>query len=264
MYPQLVKIGDFFVPTYGVLVTLGFLVGLWVAARLARRSGLNPTKVVDLGIYCALAGIIGAKLLMVLVDFGYYRQNLREIFSLSTLQSGGVFQGGLILALITAYLVARRNQLPILATADVLAPGVAIGHALGRLGCFSAGCCWGVECHRPWAVTFRNPVAHELFGTPLDVPLHPTQLYEAFAEALIFGILYWRFLRPHRAGSTLGLYLILYSAARFVIEFFREPEQAFPFGGPLSPAQWIAMGTLVLGVWLYARKSPTAAADPRR
>ncbi|MGQ9632731.1 MAG: prolipoprotein diacylglyceryl transferase [Bryobacteraceae bacterium] len=262
MYPQLVKIGNFFVPTYGVLVTLGFLAGLWIAARLARRSGLDPTKVVDLGIYCALAGIIGAKLLMVLVDFGYYRQNFREIFSLSTLQSGGVFQGGLILALITAYVVARRSKLPILATADVIAPGVALGHALGRLGCFSAGCCWGLECHRPWAVTFRNPVAHELFGTPLNVPLHPTQLYEACAEALIFGILYLRFIRPHPNGSILGLYLVLYSSARFVIEFFREPEQAFPFGGPFSPAQWIAVGTLVVGVWLLARKASAAAATP--
>jgi len=262
MFPQLLKIGDFFIPTYGVLVTLGFLAGLWMAARLARRSGLDPTKVVDLGIYCALAGILGAKLFMVIADFGYYRQNLREIFSLSTLQSGGVFQGGLILALITAYVVIRRNKLPGLATADALAPGVALGHVFGRLGCFSAGCCWGLECHRPWAVTFRNPVAHELFGTPLDVPLHPTQLYEAFAEALIFGILYWRFGRPHRSGSILGLYLILYSSARFVIEFFREPEQAFPFGGPFSPAQWIAMGTLALGVWLFARKSSPACSRP--
>jgi phosphatidylglycerol:prolipoprotein diacylglycerol transferase len=255
MLPQLIKIGDFFVPTYGVLVTLGFLAGLWVVSRLALRSGLNREAVLNLGIYCALAGILGAKLLMFILDFNYYRQNPREIFSFSTLQAGGVFQGGLVLALVTAFFYMRKVKLPGLLTADVLAPGVALGHAIGRLGCFSAGCCWGLECHRFWAVTFTNPVANQLFGTPLNVPLHPAQLYEAGAEALTFIILFTRFRRPHRAGEILGLYLVLYSSVRFVVEFFRYHDQANPFGGPLSSPQWIALATLLLGAWLLARKS---------
>jgi phosphatidylglycerol:prolipoprotein diacylglycerol transferase len=259
MLPQLIKIGDFFIPTYGVLVTAGFLLGLWVASRLATRSGLNSDTVVNLGISCALAGIVGAKLLMLISDFGYYRQNPREIFSLATLQAGGVFQGGLILAVATAFVIVRRNKLPGLATADVLAPGVALGHAIGRLGCFSAGCCWGLECHLPWAVTFRNPVSNQLFGTPLNIPLHPTQLYEAAAEALIFGLLYRRFLRPHRAGTIIGLYLVLYSSARFLIEFVREHDQPNPFDGPFSSAQWIALATFAAGAWLLARKAAAKA-----
>jgi phosphatidylglycerol:prolipoprotein diacylglycerol transferase len=262
MLPQLIKIGDFFIPTYGVLVTAGFLLGLWVAARLATRSGLNSDAVVNLGISCALAGIVGAKLLMLIFDFRYYSQNPREIFSLATLQAGGVFQGGLILAVATAFVIVRRNKLPGLATADVLAPGVALGHAIGRLGCFSAGCCWGIECHLPWAVTFRNPVSNQLFGTPLNIPLHPTQLYEAGAEALIFGLLYRRFLRPHRAGTIIALYLVLYSSVRFLVEFIRDHDQPNPFDGPLSSAQWIALATLAAGVWLLARKPASKAPLP--
>jgi phosphatidylglycerol:prolipoprotein diacylglycerol transferase len=262
MHPQLIKIGDFFIPTYGVLVTLGFLAGLWLSAKLAKRQGMDPNQVVDLAIYCALAGIIGAKLLMVLSDFSYYREHPREIVSITTLQAGGIFQGGLILALATAYLIIRRKKMPGLATADVIAPGIALGYAIGRLGCFSAGCCWGQECHLPWAVTFRNPVAHEMFGTPLDIPLHPTQLYSSFSSALIVLILLWRISKPHRDGAIVGLYLVLYSVTRFLIEFARDHELVNPLYGPLSAPQWIALATFALGLWLLRRnagRAPTPA-----
>ncbi len=259
MLPQLIKIGNFFIPTYGVLVTTGFLVALWMASRLGKRSGLNPEAVLNLGIYCGLAAILGAKLFMFLYDYQYYVRNPRELFSLSSLQAGGVYQGGLILALVVAFLYMRKTKLPGLPTADAFAPAIALGHAIGRLGCFSAGCCWGLECRLPWAVTFTNPVSNELFGTPLNVPLHPTQLYEAGAEALIFGFLYRQFKRPHKAGLIIGLYLILYSFARFVIEFYRAPDQPNPFGGPLTDAQWICLATFTLGLWLAARKPKPAS-----
>lgn len=253
MHPQLIRIGDFFVPTYGLLVTTGFLVALWLATRLAGKSGLNKEAVLNLGIYCGLAGILGAKVLLILVDLDYYRRNPGEILSFSTFQAGGVFYGGLLAALATAFLYMRRKQLAVLATADVFAPGLALGHAIGRVGCFMAGCCWGVECRRSWAVTFMDPAANQLFGTPLGVPLHPTQLYEAATEALTFGILYLRFGRPHRPGGIIGLYLVLYACARFVIEFFRAPEQPNPFGGPLTSAQWISVGLFLLGSLALAR-----------
>ncbi len=255
MFPQIVRIGDFFIPTYGVLVALALLAALWLTARLARRSGLEPETVVNLGVYCALAGILGAKLLMFAFDFDYYARNPREIFSLTTLQAGGVFQGGLALALITAIIYMRRKKLPGLATADTFSPGIALGHAIGRLGCFAAGCCWGAECHLPWAVTFTNTEAHRLVGVPLGVPLHPTQLYEAFAEASIFAILYLRFGRSHRPGSIFGLYLLLYGSARFVVEFFRVHDQANPFGAPVSTPQWIALAMVGAGAWLLGRRS---------
>ncbi len=258
MFPQVIRIGDFFLPTYGVLVTTAFLVALWMAARLAARSGLDKEAVMNLGIYCGLAAIFGAKLMLILVDLDYYLRNPGEIISLATLQAGGVFYGGLIAALATAFFYMRARKLPGLATSDAFAPALALGHAIGRLGCFAAGCCWGQECHQPWAVTFTDPIANQLQGTPLHTPLHPTQLYEAAAEAVIFAIVYRRFGRPHRPGAIIALYLLLYSAARFTVEFYRAPEQANPWGGPLTAAQWISVALFALGIYLMRRRAAPA------
>ena len=192
--------------------------------------------------------------MMFLVDLPYYAQHPGEILSISTLQAGGIFYGGLIAALAVAWWYLRRTKLPALGTADVFAPGIALGHGIGRLGCFSAGCCWGVECHLPWAVTFTNPQAQELVGVPLDRPLHPTQLYEAAAEFLIFAILYRRIGKPHRAGAIISLYLMLYSAARFVVEFFRFHDQGNLWGGPLDTSQWISLALFALGAAYFVRQ----------
>jgi len=259
MHPQLIRIGDFFLPTYGALVALGFVLALWVASKLAHRGGIDPDKVVGLGVYCALAGIIGAKLLMFVFDLDYYWNHPGEMFSLNTLQSGGVFQGGLVLALITAYVYMRNKGLPVLATADAFAPGVALGHAIGRMGCFSAGCCWGIECHRPWAITFTNPMAGEMFGTPLNIPLHPTQLYEAAGEFIIFAWLYRFYFRERRQGTVIGLYLMLYSLLRFIVEFLRAHDHPNPFGGPFSTTQWLSIGLAALGLWLFYRRKAAPA-----
>ena len=150
MLPRLFQIGSFSQSTYGVLVALAFLVALSVIARLARRAGLNSDAVVNLGILCGLSAIVGAKIMMFLVDIPYYVRNPGEIFSMASLQAGGVFYGGLIAALIVAVVHMRRHHLPALPTADVFAPGIALGHGIGRLGCFAAGCCWGRPTKLPW------------------------------------------------------------------------------------------------------------------
>lgn len=253
MFPKIFSIGDFFLPSYGVLVTIGFLLGLWVTGKLARRNGLDPQLVTDLGIYVALAGLGGAKLLMLLYDIPYYIQNPREIFSLATLQAGGVFFGGLIAALAVAVWYLRSRKLSFLPVADVFAPGIAIGHAIGRVGCFSAGCCWGLACERPWAVTFTDPEAHRLVGVPLGIPLHPTQLYEAAGELLIFLYLYRQIGKAHGTGNIIGQYLILYPLVRFAVEFLRAHDQANPFGLAFSAAQWMTLGLLGLGIFLVIR-----------
>lgn len=262
MFPKIISIGDFFLPSYGLLVALGFLAGLWVTVKLARRVNLPAEQITNLTIYCALAGLLGAKLLLIIFDWSYYSQNPGEIFSLATLQAAGVFHGGLVLAIAVAIFYMRRQRLPILATMDVFGPGIALGHAIGRIGCFAAGCCWGAACDRPWAVTFTNPEANRLVGVPLGVPLHPTQIYEAIAELAVFGLLYRLFGKPHREGQIIALYLMLSSAARFAIEFFRIHEQAKPFGGPLWQTQWISLALLAAGAWLYfqAPKAPVEAA----
>jgi phosphatidylglycerol:prolipoprotein diacylglycerol transferase len=152
----------------------------------------------------------------------------------------------------------RKTGLPPRQTADVFAPGIALGHGIGRLGCFAAGCCWGKECRLPWAVTFTNPEAQRLVGVPLNIPLHPTQLYEAAAEFVIFAILLWRFGRPHGKGDIISLYLVLYASARFAVEFLRFHEQPNPFGGPLNASQWISLALLAAGSmhFLRARRHP--------
>ena len=262
MFPEAFRIGSFFQSTYGVLVTLGFLVGVWMASRLGRKAGLDSEAVLNLGIYVALSALLGAKLLMILLDLGYYSRNPGEIFTLATFRAGGIFYGGLIAALIAAAVYTRRKRLPGLLTADVFAPAIALGHAIGRLGCFAAGCCWGQKSSLPWAVTFTNPLSNQLFGTPLGIPLHPTQLYEAFSEAIIFLILYWRFHRPHRPGAVIGLYLALYSSVRFLVEFVRAHDEVNPFYGPLVAEQWLALALVAGGVWLL-RKRPGASQTGR-
>jgi phosphatidylglycerol:prolipoprotein diacylglycerol transferase len=156
----------------------------------------------------------------------------------------------------------RKTRLPALLTADIFAPGIALGHGIGRLGCFSAGCCWGVECHLPWAVTFTNPVANQLVGVQLNTPLHPTQLYESFAEFLIFGILLWFIRRPHSAGAIISLYLMLYSTARFIVEFFRFHEQGNLWGGPLDTSQWLSIALFLLGASYFVAMRRRAIAEP--
>ena len=260
MYPEILHIS--FLHTYGVLVALAFLAGLWMTSRLAKEAGLNADEVTNLGIYCALAAILGAKVMMFLVDIPYYREHSSEIFSLATFQAGGVFYGGLIGALAVAWWYVRKTRLPLWKTADVFAPGIALGHGIGRLGCFSAGCCWGVECHLPWSVTFTNPVANELVGVPLGRPLHPTQLYESFAEFAIFAVLYWRTRKPHDRGAIISLYLMLYSAVRFVVEFFRFHEQGNLLGGPLDTSQWISLGLFALGAAYFVSARRRAVAQP--
>jgi len=255
MFPEVFHIGGFFLPTYGLLVAIAFLTALWITSRLAIQSGLDQESVLNLGIYCALAGIVGAKVLMIVLDPAI-RDNWREIFSLSTLQAAGIFYGGFVAALAMAIFYVRRRYLPLLKTMDAFAPGLAVGHAIGRLGCFSAGCCWGLPTRLPWAVTFTNPRANQLVGVPLGKPLHPTQLYESLGELIIFAVLYCRFVRPHREGSIISLYFVLYGTLRFLVEFVRfHDQQSNPLTGPFSTEQWISLALVAVGFgyWLFAR-----------
>src|SRR5262249_33125553 len=141
MFPELIHFKWLTIPTYGVLVAAAFLTALWIAGKLAKEQGLNTDAVTNLGIYCALSALAGAKLMMFLVDIPYYREHPGDIFSLGTLRAGGVFYGGLIAALGVSFWYMRKTKLPALKTADVFAPAIALGHGIGRIGCFMAGCC---------------------------------------------------------------------------------------------------------------------------
>jgi phosphatidylglycerol:prolipoprotein diacylglycerol transferase len=257
MFPYLFHIGKFSLPTYGALVAVAFLTALWLTSRFAKERGVSSEKVVNLGVYCALVGMLGAKVLMIAMD-PEYRAHPEEIFTRETLQSAGIFYGGFIAALLFAYFYMRRQNMAVLATADLFAPGVAIGHGIGRLGCFAAGCCWGKPTNLPWAVTFTSKDATT--GVPLGVPLHPTQLYEALAEGIICLVLIWRLKRGHVEGSVIGLYLLLYGMVRFAVEFLRIHDGSNPLGGPFVLEQWISLVVAVCGAWLVSRRDTVVAA----
>jgi len=262
--PQLFKIGNFSLPTYGLLVATGVLLGLWISVRNSAKQGINPEHAWNLGIYVVLAGIIGAKLLYVINEWSSYSGHLGDIFSLSTLQAGGVFSGGLIAGFAVAAWYIRKHKIPALATCDAFAPGLAIGHAIGRLGCFAAGCCFGKETHHFWGVTFTHPLANAISGTPLNVPLEPTQLFEAAVELANFFLLTWMFNRKKFDGQVISAFLILYGTARFFLEFLRgDPGRGEIIPGVLSGTQLIAIFLVLTGgfIW-WLRSSQRIVAAP--
>src|SRR5919199_100676 len=220
MYPELFHIGSFPVNTYGVLLALAFMAALFVASRLGGRNGLPRERVFDLGLWMLLGGLVGSKLLLMLAE-PEYASDPWQLVSLDFLRSGGVWYGGFLGGLLAGVLLIRRYKLPFWKVTDAFAPGVALGQAIGRQGCFAAGCCWGKPTSLPWGVRF-TPLGHEITGVPLDVDLHPTQLYESAATLLIFLFLLWLHRRKRFSGQVILLYAVLYSVARFTIEFWRD------------------------------------------
>jgi phosphatidylglycerol:prolipoprotein diacylglycerol transferase len=257
MHPILFEIGDWPVYAYGVLLAAAYLVALQMAVVRARRRGIDGTKVMDLGIYLIIAALVGAKLMLVVVDFEYFRNQPRELLSL--VRAGGVFYGGLLAALGVAIVLVRRYQLRLWTTADIFAPGIALGHVIGRLGCLFAGCCFGRPTDVPWAITFTNPLAASNVGTPLGVPLHPTQLYDAGAELLIMIVLLAteRRGRPFE-GRTFWLYMLLYGISRFIVEIYRGDERGMIMG--VSTSQFVSLVVVPLAVLMLVRLRRRAVA----
>jgi phosphatidylglycerol:prolipoprotein diacylglycerol transferase len=252
MYPEIFRIGNFPINTYGVFLALAFLCAILITVRLAARDGLPREKIYDLCLWMLLCSLIGSKVLMLFTE-PEYRDHPLQLLSLDFLRSGGVFYGGLIGAIVSGYLLMRRYKLPWWKTADACAPGIAIGNFFGRQGCFAAGCCWGKPTTLPWGVKFTE-LGHEITGVPIDVRLHPTQLYESFAMLIVFFFLLW--LHKHRrfSGQVILFYALLYSVIRFAIEFLRDDPRGDLFGlttlTSLSTSQLISLivctGALVL------------------
>src|SRR6188472_1351297 len=245
MYPRLFELGPITVYTYGVLLAAAYLFGLKLAMNRAKARGLDANRVLDLGIYIIISALIGAKLLLLITDFRAFTANPRELLTLA--RSGGVFYGGLILAVVVALWYIRKVGLPLWATTDVFAPGIALGHVVGRFGCFFAGCCWGKPTTLPWGITFTDPFAAANVGTPLNQSLHPTQLYEAGAELLIlvFLLVTERKGRPY-PGRTFWGYMLLYAVSRFIIEFYRGDTRGTV--GMFSTSQFLSLIIVPLSI----------------
>src|SRR3954468_21419607 len=261
MYPRLFELGAVTVYTYGVLLAAAYLLGLKLAMVRAKARGLDANRVLDLGIYIIISALIGAKLLLLITDFRTFTANPRELLTLA--RSGGVFYGGLILAVSVALIYIRKGGLPLWTTTDVFAPGIALGHVIGRFGWLFAGWCFGKPTTLPWGITFTDPFAAANVGTPLNVPLHPTQLYEAGAEAIILGILLATE-RKGRAypGRTFWLYMLLYAVSRFIIEFFRGDERGAV--GMFSTSQFISILLAPLAVVMLVYLGRRTTPEPKR
>jgi phosphatidylglycerol---prolipoprotein diacylglyceryl transferase len=262
MYPILFELGPIPVYSYGLLLAVAYLLGLKLALVRARHAGIDPARVMDLGLYVIISALVGAKLLLVAVDFEYYRNNPGDVLTLA--RSGGVFYGGLLAAVVVGIVYLRRHRLPVWKTADVFAPSIALGHVVGRTGCLLAGCCYGRPTELPWGVVFTNPLAAANVGTPLGIPLHPAQMYDAGAELLILGALLTVERRGRAfAGRTFWLYILLYAISRFFVEVFRGDERGTVFG-IVSTSQFVSLVLvpLSLGMLLWLSRRPEPAAPP--
>ena len=232
MHPVLLQIGSFKIFSYGTFVAVGFLVALWVSAREVDRLGIDRDKFYDLGMWLILSAIVGSRLFHVLV---YWREYAAAPSEILKLWNGGlVFYGGLLAAVPVGYIFLRKNRIPFLPVADVSAVGIPLGLAFGRLGCTMAGCCFGKETGCPLSITFTDPSSL----APLNVPLHPTQIYEALAGFAIAGLLYVTRDRFHTPGMRFWTMLILYGIARSSLEILRDDPRGFV--GPFSESQIVS------------------------
>lgn len=281
MHPILVDFGwrelpilgrtHLYLGTYGLLFAAAALAGWLAWIRQARRDGLDLERLLDVGFYALLAGLLGSKIGLILTDPGYYLTNISAFAS--TLRAAGVLLFGVIAAIVTIALYTRRHNLPFWAVVDSMAPSLALGQSIGRLGCLAAGCCYGKTAPGlSWGIRFTDPVTAFLSGTPLysDPPrelvsdvfnnakvlalpenvLHPTQLYQAGADFLLFLVLLLAARRRTFTGQTALLFIGLYSLSRGAIEFFRGDLERGVFnilgtGLQLSTSQLIAIASLI-------------------
>jgi phosphatidylglycerol:prolipoprotein diacylglycerol transferase len=263
MHPILIDFGTFdlplfgtthlFLPSYGVIFAAGALAAwYWFVAR-ARRLNLPQEPVFNLAFYTLVAGLVGAKLTLIVVDLPYYLAHPAEI--LGTVRSAGVLMGGLFAGGLAFIVYAKKQGLPLGELADAIAAPVALAQGIGRLGCFAAGCCYGVGSDAWCAIRFTSVAAHEQTGVPLGAPLLPVQLIEFAFDVLLALVLTmaWR-RRPRPAGTVLWLYFVLYGAGRATIEMWRgDSVRGLWLGGAVSTSQLFSLAAIAVGCFFLIR-----------
>jgi phosphatidylglycerol:prolipoprotein diacylglycerol transferase len=254
MHPILFRTPFFTIYTFGVLLAAAYLSALWWVVRSARRQGLDADEFMSLGTWAIVGALLGAKALLM----------VRAGADSSLLSSAGDFYGGFIGALIASAIFFRRHpRLPVWRAADICAPAIALGQAIGRLGCFMAGDDYGSRTNVPWGIVFTNPDAADIGGVPLGVKLHPVQLYESAVCLVLFAILVWLERRRHRDGDVIIAYTVLYAIARFVLEFFRgDADRGFVFGGALSTSQFIGLSMCIIAAAALVFRKGRRVASP--
>lgn len=254
MHPILLEIGFVKVFTYGFLVASGFFVAIQLAVRQGKKEGLDPVKILDLSFYVLISAIVGARLLYVIVEYRYFIVRPLEVFAFW--KGGLVFYGGLVGSWAAGLYFMRKNDMPVWKVADICAPSLAIGQVIGRWGCYFAGCCYGAPTDLPWGITFTD----ERSLAPLNVALHPTQIYLSLNALLIFSVLIWFRKRKSFDGQLFWIYGVLYSVGRFIIEYFRDDDRGYAIANILSTSQFIGVFALGLSIFmLFKLKSKNLA-----
>ena len=262
MYPRLLTTPYFTLHTFGLLLASAYMAAFWWLTREGERERMDVDALASLGLWAIIGAIVGAKALMVLRALPEYMAAPSELFSLSLLTSAGDFYGGFIGALVAVGIFFRRHPgLPFWRAADLAGPAIALGQAIGRIGCFMAGDDYGRPTDLPWAVHFTDPDAARIGGAPLNIGLHPVQLYESAVCLILFGALVWIGRRKRFNGQVILAYTFLYAIARFVLEYFRgDADRGFVFGGLLSTSQFIALvlAPAAAVLWVVRRRSAAA------
>lgn len=245
MHPIAFHLGPLTVHWYGVMVALAFLIGLWTASRRALQSGIAPEKILDLGPWLILGGIGGGRLFYVVT---YWQNDFagKPFWEIFMVQHGGlVFYGGLIGATLGGFFYARAKKLPFWKLGDILAPSLALGYAIGRIGCLMNGCCYGRACDLPWAIRF--PPAPDM----PRVPVHPTQIYESLLNLGLYFAMAWFFKRRKFDGQVFAIYLMCYALVRSFVELFRGDYTPQHIHSGLTPAHLISIGIFAAGLFLF-------------
>ena len=247
MHPVLFRVGDFQVGSYALMALLALAAGCAVFSWLAARDGHSRMLFVEIGLWAFIIALVASKLFGAALVFDHEHpwDSVKNV-----LRFGGHYYIGVIAGVAFLVIVFRRLKVPFPTGLDYLAPGLALAHGIGRMGCLLAGCCWGAACELPWAITF--PEGGENFtGVPQGIPLHPTQVYEFLAEMLIASFLLWKHVRHRGApGTTFLWYAVLYGVARFLVEFVRDDPRGtllgMPTSQPLAVISAVAAGVLLI------------------
>jgi phosphatidylglycerol:prolipoprotein diacylglycerol transferase len=242
MFPDLFTVGPVTVHTYGLFVALGFGAAIAITVKIGKEQGISPQQIMDMAFVMILWAIVGSRLLYVFMNFSYFRDHPLDAFKIW--KGGLVFSGGLIAVAPAMVWYLRRHHLSFWATGDLWAPALALGQALGRIGCFMAGCCFGKPSDLPWAVAFT----HSNTLAPPNIPLHPTQLYSFLAGVGVFLVLMLLRRRRKFEGQVFVWYLILHSTARLFVERFRADDRGFVPGTDMSLTQMIAILILISSI----------------
>jgi len=248
MFPVLFRLGPLSIHTYGALIVLGFLVGVYLIRKKAINENLNPDQLTDIAFWALLMGLLGGRILFIIT---LWKEFARDPLEMLRFWNGGlVYYGGLIGGALTFWYLAKRYRLNVLQVMDIATPSLAIAHFFGRLGCFVAGCCFGKECdpNFPLAVVFKSPESI----APVNIPLHPAQLYDA-ANAMIIFIALSLFYPYHKfRGQVLAIYLMIYAVGRSIVEQYRgDLVRGFVIENVLSTSQFISIFVFVAGLALY-------------